>query len=68
MSDKPPRRLEQTLTEARSAYLNARINSALGFCEKPVHPLERAPLATIVADRRHGANHLYKTGEIIRRN
>jgi hypothetical protein len=36
-----PRKLEQTLASERSAYINARINAAIGLCPEPTHPLDR---------------------------
>jgi hypothetical protein len=62
-----PRRLEETQMAERSKYLDAKINAAAGLCEEPTHPLDRAPLA-VAADRRQGAYHGYKLGEIKRRN
>lgn len=56
----PRRKLEQTLTSERSAYLNARINAAVGFCPEPKHPLD--PPEQKPDQRRFGASHRYKLG------
>jgi hypothetical protein len=36
-----PSRLEQTLASERSAYIDAKINAAVGLCPEPIHPLDR---------------------------
>jgi len=63
---RPLTRLTQTLASERSAYLNAKINAALGFCPEPIHPLDRPqPESRLTGG---GANHKYKHGLVTRKD